>query len=70
MKILLLAMPDTGDWLDHVMRLPNLALTSLAGSIEGHDIRQLTEGDSVDEAPSWVPGDTRRIVFQWQNPVE
>jgi radical SAM superfamily enzyme YgiQ (UPF0313 family) len=41
MKILLLAMPDTGDWLDHVMRLPNLALTSLAGSIEGHEVRVL-----------------------------
>lgn len=41
MRILLLAMPDTGDWLDHVMRLPNLALASLAGSIEGHDVRIL-----------------------------
>jgi anaerobic magnesium-protoporphyrin IX monomethyl ester cyclase len=41
MRILLLAMPDTGDWLDHVMRLPNLALTSLAGSVEGHDVRVL-----------------------------
>lgn len=34
-------MPDTGDWLDHVMRLPNLALASLAGSIKGHDVRIL-----------------------------
>jgi anaerobic magnesium-protoporphyrin IX monomethyl ester cyclase len=41
MRILLLAMPDTGDWLDHVMRLPNLALTSLAASVDGHDIRIL-----------------------------
>lgn len=31
---------------------------------EGHDVHQLTEGDSVDEAPSWAPGSDRRIVFQ------
>jgi hypothetical protein len=31
---------------------------------EGHDVHQLTEGDSVDEAPSWLPGRDRRIVFQ------
>jgi anaerobic magnesium-protoporphyrin IX monomethyl ester cyclase len=41
MRILLLAMPDTGDWLDHVMRLPNLALTSLAASVDGYDVRVL-----------------------------
>jgi radical SAM superfamily enzyme YgiQ (UPF0313 family) len=41
MKILLLAMPDTGDWLDHIMRLPNLAMTSLAASVERHDVRVL-----------------------------
>ena len=31
---------------------------------EGRDLRQLTEGDSVDEAPSWMPGTERRILFQ------
>jgi hypothetical protein len=31
---------------------------------EGHDVHQLTEGDSVDEAPSWMPGSERRILFQ------
>ena len=41
MKILLLAMPDTGDWLDHVMRLPNLAMVSMAGSLPDHDVRVL-----------------------------
>lgn len=41
MKILLLAMPDTGDWLDHVMRLPNLALVSMAASVSEHDVRVL-----------------------------
>jgi anaerobic magnesium-protoporphyrin IX monomethyl ester cyclase len=41
-KILLLAMPDTVDMLDPVMRLPNLALTSLAASVgPKHDVRVL-----------------------------
>ncbi len=31
---------------------------------EGRELRQLTEGDSVDEAPSWMPGTERRILFQ------
>jgi len=31
---------------------------------DGHDVHQLTEGDAVDEAPSWVPGSEQRIVFQ------
>lgn len=41
MRILLLAMPDTGDWLDHVMRLPNLAMASMAGSLPDHEVRAL-----------------------------
>ena len=28
------------------------------------DIKELTEGDSIDEAPSWIPGSERRILFQ------
>ena len=31
---------------------------------EGHDVHQLTEGDSIDEAPTWMPGSARRILFQ------
>lgn len=27
-------------------------------------VKELTEGDSVDTAPSWVPGEARKIVFQ------
>jgi len=27
-------------------------------------VKELTEGDSVDTSPSWVPGEARRIVFQ------
>lgn len=28
------------------------------------DIKEVTEGDSLDEAPSWIPGRERRILFQ------
>ena len=31
---------------------------------EGRESRQLTEGDSVDEAPSWARGGGKKIVFQ------
>lgn len=39
MRILLLAMPDTADVLDYFVKLPNLGLVSLAGSLRGHDVR-------------------------------
>jgi radical SAM superfamily enzyme YgiQ (UPF0313 family) len=39
MRILLLAMPDTADYIDGVIRIPNLALASLAGNLPGHDVR-------------------------------
>ncbi len=41
MRILLIAMPDTADYLDNIMRLPNLGLASLAGNMQGHDVRVL-----------------------------
>jgi len=31
---------------------------------DGSDQHEITEGDSIDEAPSWIPGTERRIVFQ------
>lgn len=31
---------------------------------DGSEIRAVTEGDSVDEAPSWVPGRERTLVYQ------
>jgi anaerobic magnesium-protoporphyrin IX monomethyl ester cyclase len=41
MRILLIAMPDTADYIDHIIRIPNLALASLAGNLPGHDVRVL-----------------------------
>ncbi len=42
----------------------NGAANIVSMNTEGHDVHQLTEGDSVDEAPSWMPGSERRILFQ------
>ncbi len=39
MRILLLAMPDSVDMIDYFCKIPNLALVSLAGSLEGHEVK-------------------------------
>lgn len=39
MRILLLAMPNTADVIDHFTKLPNLGLVSLAGSLANHDVK-------------------------------
>jgi len=31
---------------------------------DGTDLREVTQGDAIDDAPHWVPGATREIVFQ------
>jgi len=31
---------------------------------DGREMRTLTDGDSVDEAPAWIPGSERRLLFQ------
>ena len=41
MRLLLLAMPDTADVIDHFGKLPNLGLVNLAGSLPGHEVRVL-----------------------------
>jgi len=33
-------------------------------SEDGKDRRELTQGDSIDDCPSWMPGNERRILFQ------
>lgn len=39
MRVLLVAMPDTVSALDPVMRVPNLGLCSIAGNLDGCDVR-------------------------------
>jgi radical SAM superfamily enzyme YgiQ (UPF0313 family) len=48
MRILLLAMPDTVDFIEQTTRIPNLALVSLAGNLPGHEVKVL---DLVVQAP-------------------
>jgi len=33
-------------------------------NMEGSDLREASEGDSIDLAPRWAPGPRRRLVFQ------
>ncbi|MGA9755240.1 MAG: radical SAM protein [Desulfobaccales bacterium] len=39
MRILLLAMPDTVDFIDATARIPNLGLVSLAGNLPDHEVK-------------------------------
>ncbi len=41
MRVLLFAMPDTVDWLDHIMRVPALSIVSLAGCLREHEVHVL-----------------------------
>lgn len=41
MRVLLLAMPDTVDFIDNSALIPNLALVSLAGNLPGHEVKVL-----------------------------
>lgn len=41
MKVLLLAMPNSSDTMETSVRMPNLALVSIAGSLVGHEVKVL-----------------------------
>jgi anaerobic magnesium-protoporphyrin IX monomethyl ester cyclase len=41
LRVLLISMPDTVSALDPVLRVPNLGLCSLAGNLEGNDVKVL-----------------------------
>jgi len=32
--------------------------------VRGNDLQAVTEGDSIDEAPTWIPGAGKQLVFQ------
>lgn len=38
--------------------------TSRIAVVEGNYVNEITEGDSVDECPSWIPDAGKRIVYQ------
>jgi radical SAM superfamily enzyme YgiQ (UPF0313 family) len=41
MKVLLIAMPDTTSCFDHIMEVPNLGICSIAGNLEGCEVKVL-----------------------------
>jgi radical SAM superfamily enzyme YgiQ (UPF0313 family) len=41
MRILLIAMPDNVDLIDHLVKFPNIAIASLAGNLPGHEVRTM-----------------------------
>jgi hypothetical protein len=45
------------------LRFQNGSANIAIMATDGSDLREVTEGDSVDEAPSWVPGSTS-LVYQ------
>jgi len=57
------ACPDHGDLVCSV-RHAN-ATANIGIMFKGEPgVNEVTEGDSLDTAPSWVPGDNRRVVYQ------
>ena len=54
---------QTGDLVFSVLHENGTANIGLKLTGEG-GIKEMTEGDSFDTAPRWVPGEGRRIVFQ------
>jgi len=42
----------------------NLRSNIVVLPLRGTDLSEVTEGDSLDQVPQWVPGPRRRIVFQ------
>lgn len=45
-------------------QFPNGTSNIILISKDGKDMREITTGDSMDECPSWMPGNQRRILFQ------
>lgn len=45
-------------------QFPNGTASIMVISPDGTDMRAVTEGDAIDDAPSWMPGKERRLLFQ------
>jgi hypothetical protein len=59
-----LAMHPDGQAIAASVSHSNLGANLAVLNPDGSDLREITEGDSVDLAPRWVPGAERRLVFQ------
>jgi hypothetical protein len=54
----------SGDTLAVSVLHSNMTANLAVMNADGSDMREISEGDSVDMAPRWVPGTSRRLVFQ------
>lgn len=52
-----------GEWLACSLLVRNVANLALC-KMDGSTPQEVTEGDSLDLAPSWIPGPGRRLVYQ------
>jgi hypothetical protein len=60
-----IAVHADGELLACSIHHPNRTASIATVAADGRDLQQLTEGDSMDEAPAWIPADTARaLVFQ------
>ncbi len=55
--------PETGELLCS-QYYPNGTANVVLIDKKGGNSSQISEGDSIDEAPSWMPGEERRVLFQ------
>lgn len=59
-----LAMHPDGDTIAATICHSDLAANLALLNADGSDLHEVSEGDSIDLAPRWVPGAQRRLVFQ------
>lgn len=59
-----LALHPAGEELALSLAFPNGTSGIGVVQADGSSLQTVTEGDSRDEAPSWVPGEGRKLVFQ------
>jgi hypothetical protein len=59
-----LAMHPDGDAIAASVCHSDLVANLAVLNADGSDLREVSEGDSIDLAPRWVPGPARRLVFQ------
>lgn len=43
---------------------PDGSASVMVGENDGRFLRDMTQGDSIDEAPAWIEGDGKRLVYQ------
>ncbi|QIF04100.1 hypothetical protein [Roseimicrobium sp. ORNL1] len=55
---------DSEEWLLAVMADDGTSRIGLLTPHRGGGVREITEGDSIDSYPVWIPGEARRFIYQ------